>query len=394
MLEYRLNLVRDEPVVVRESKGKRLYVPQSIAQAKKGETVLQIGEVYFADDKGEIAYLHPQFVPRRDDGFDFTKPVDGANPATDWGSLHALSELPNVVSPPNGWVQNTNAWPYRAAGAFSPDSRRYPKYMDTVGENFRGVHAQQLLAGSRGWTLDRLQAAAYDSFQPGFAVLIPGLLRAYAALPASDARHQQLSGPIGALRRWDYRWSASSIAQTLAIYWGEKLIAKLAPPPGEDKNRYMNRLARDTTAEQKIESLSEAVAELGHDFGRWQVPWGEANRFQRISSSIDPQFSDDGASIPVPFASAKYGSLASIEMRVPQTTRRLYGNYGNSFVAVIEFGPRVRARAVTAGGESGHAKSPHFNDEALRYASGALRDVYFYPDQLKGHTERVYHPGD
>ena len=71
-----------------------------------------------------------------------------------------------------------------------------------------------------------------------------------------------------------------------------------------------------------------------------------------------------------------------------------YGSNGYSFVAVVQFGPkRVHARAVTAGGESGHPNSPHFNDEAARYASGALRDVYFYPDQLKGHTERTYHPG-
>jgi acyl-homoserine-lactone acylase len=124
------------------------------------------------------------------------------------------------------------------------------------------------------------------------------------------------------------------------------------------------------------------------------VPWGDVNRFQRISASITPQFSDDGPSIPVPFASANYGSLASFVMRVPKHTKRLYGTYGNSFVAVVEFGKRVRAHAITAGGESGHPQSPHFNDEAQRYASGDLRTVYFYPDQLKGHTERVYRPGE
>ena len=84
----------------------------------------------FADAGGEIAYLHPQFVPRRNDRFDYTKPVDGSDPATDWGGVHSLSELPSVISPPNGWVQNTNAWPYRSAGAFSADPKFLPKYMD------------------------------------------------------------------------------------------------------------------------------------------------------------------------------------------------------------------------------------------------------------------------
>jgi acyl-homoserine-lactone acylase len=348
----------------------------------------------FADDKGEIAYLHPQFVPRRDDRFDYTRPVDGSDPATDWRGLHALSELPSVANPPNGWVQNTNAWPYRAAGPNSPDPARFPKYMDSDGENFRGLHAVHLLEGSSGWTLGKLQAAAFDSDQPGFAVLIPSLLQAYDRLPQRDSRFDALAAPIAVLRAWNYRWGGDSAAQTLAILWGDALVQALNPPASEPKNRYMDRLARDTSSEQKLLALAAAVARLDRDFGTWRVPWCEYNRFQRLTGAMVPQFSDAAPSIAVPFADAKYGSLASLEERVPQTTKRRYGNYGNSFVAIVEFGNRVRARAVTAGGESGHPESPHFADQIQRYASGDLREVYFYPDQLKGHTERVYHPGE
>ena len=371
-------------------------------KAKDFESFLRVAQLkanssndtIFADDKGEIAYLHPQFVPRREDRFDYTKPVDGSDPSTDWGSLHSLAELPNVVSPPNGWVQNTNAWPYRAAGEFSAKPERYPKYMDTDGENFRGIHAQQLLTGSRGWTLERLQAAAYDSYQPGFAVLIPSLLRAYDSLPKDDAQGARLAEPIAVLRGWNYRWSADSVAQSLAFVWGEMLRKALNAPKSEPGNKVMMRLDRDTSPALKLQMLQETLAYLKRDFGRWQVPWGEISRFQRISSAIHAAYSDSAPSIPVPFAEGRYGSLASIRSEPKPGTRRWYGDYGNSFVAVVEFGKRVRARAVTAGGESGNPASPHFNDEAQRYASGALRDVYFYPDELKGHTERVYHPGD
>ena len=361
-----------------------------VAQLKANSS----NDTIFADDKGEIAYLHPQFVPTRDDKFDYTKPVDGTDPATDWAALHRLSSLPNSINTPNGWVQNTNSWPYRAAGAYSPDAKFFPKYMDMVGPNFREDHALQLLTRSRGWTLEGLQSAAYDSFQPGFAEMVPALLRAYQMLPTADPRRERLAGPISVLRGWNFRWGADSIPQSLAIYWGTALIAALNPPKDEDSNSYMARITRDTTDEQKVAALDEAVAKLQRDFGRWQVPWGEINRFQRISPSITPQFSDDGPSIPVPFAAAKYGSLASFEARGAKTMKHIFGSYGNSFVAVVEFGPRVRARAITAGGESGNPASPHFNDEAQRYASGALREVYFYPDQLKSHTERVYRPGE
>jgi acyl-homoserine-lactone acylase len=157
----------------------------------------------------------------------------------------------------------------------------------------------------------------------------------------------------------------------------------------------MMRLAGDTSGEQKLQSLDEAVADLQRDFGRWSVPWGEINRAQRISADIaNPTFSDSAPSLPVPFADANFGSLASIRSMPRPGTNRWYGDYGNSFVAVVEFGPHVRARAVTAGGESGHSDSPHFDDQAQRYASGALRQVYFYPEELSGHTERVYNPGE
>ncbi|HVZ47246.1 MAG TPA: penicillin acylase family protein, partial [Gemmatimonadaceae bacterium] len=116
---------------------------------------------------------------------------------------------------------------------------------------------------------------------------------------------------------------------------------------------------------------------------------------QRINDDINPSFDDAKPSIPVGFPSATYGSLASYGARPYPNTKKWYGTSGNSFVAVIEFGKdSVRAIAITAGGESGDPASKHFNDQAERFVTGNLRPVYFYPNQLKGHTERTYHPGE
>ena len=348
----------------------------------------------FADARGAIAYLHPQFVPRRSDRFDFTKLVDGSDPVTDWNSLHSLSDLPNVISPPNGWVMNTNNWPYSAAGAFSPRPQQFPRYMDMFGENFRGLHAIRLLQGSKGWTLDGLQAAAYDSYQPGFAALVPPLVEAWRTLADQDPRKARLAGPVGLLEQWDYRWSAQSEAQSLAMFWGDALLKALNAPPSEPRNKTMLRLAPDTSPVQKLDALDQAVRRLDQEFGSWRTPWGEINRYQRISPAIDQPFNDGAPSVPIPFAHGNYGSLASTNSNPKPGTRRWYGTSGNSFVAVVEFGPQVRARAVSTGGQSGDPSSPHFNDQAARYAAGALRPVYFHPDELKGHIERVYRPGD
>ncbi len=347
----------------------------------------------FADANGAIAYLHPQFVPRRNDRFDYTKPVDGSDPATNWTSLHGIADLPNVISPPNGWVQNTNNWPWSAAGPFSAKVRDYPKYMDMYGENPRGLHAVKLLSGSRGWSIEKLQAAAYDADQPGFAILLPGLFTAYDALPVGQPIKQRLADPVAVLRAWDRRWSSASVANTLANFWGEELWKLTTSPEWDDGLPVYRRLERVGGAE-KLNALAVAVERLEREFGNWRIPWGEVNRFQRISPAINHPFSDSQPSIAVPFSSGRWGSLASFGAGPKPGTKKWYGTSGNSFVAVVEFGPRVRAVAVTAGGESGDPASPHFNDQAARYAAGALRPVYFYPDELKGHIERQYRPGE
>jgi acyl-homoserine-lactone acylase len=347
----------------------------------------------YADDKGSIAVLAPQFMPRRDNRFDYTRPVDGSDPRTDWRGLHAVAELPNTINPPTGWAFNSNDWLYSAAGAQSPRPGAFPRYLDTAGESYRTVHATRLLTQPGRWSLDRLQAAAYDSAQPSFEVLVPMLVAAWQALPATDPRRTRLAEPVAALSSWDKRWSTASVPNTLAQFWGDELTRLATSRQWSDRDnlfRHMERLSpRD-----KLDAFARGLDRLTRDFGRWQVPWGEVNRFQRISPAIEGVFSDAAPSIPVGFTSNKWGSLASFGASPKPGTRRWYGTNGNSFVAVVEFGKRVRARAVTAGGESGDPNSRHFNDEALRYASGDLREVYFYRDQLEGHTERVYRPGE
>jgi acyl-homoserine-lactone acylase len=347
----------------------------------------------FADDKGEIAVLAPQFMPRRDNHFDYTKPVDGSDPRTDWKGLHAVSELPNTINPATGWAFNSNDWLYSAAGAYSPKPTSFPAYLDMAGESYRTIHATRMLSQPVRWNIDRLQIAAYDSAQPSFEVLVPMLVSAWQALPASDPRRARLAQPIAALAGWDKRWSISSVPNTLAQFWGDEL-AKLVSTREWNDHQNMFRHMEGLSAADKLETFTRGLDRLERDFGGWRVPWGEVNRFQRISPLIDSPFDDKAPSIPVGFTSNKWGSLASFGASQKPGTKRWYGTNGNSFVAVVEFGKRVRARAVTAGGESGHPESRHFNDEAQRYASGNLREVYFYPEQLKSHTERVYHPGD
>ena len=347
----------------------------------------------FADADGDIAYFHANFIPKRDPRFDWSKPVDGSNPATEWKGLHSVEESPHLLNPASGWLYNTNNWPFSAAGASSPKKTDYPAYMETGGENARGIHAIRVLSTNKDFTPASLIAAAFDSYLPAFDDLIPSLIAAYDGTPATSPLRTKVAEQIALLRGWDRRWSILSIPTTLAVFWGEELQRAVGADARSEELSVDEYLAKRTTPEQRLQALATASEKLTADFGSWKTPWGDINRFQRLTGDIVQPFSDAGPSLPVGFTSARWGSLASFGARAYPGTKKNYGTSGNSFVAVVEFGDSVRAKAVSAGGQSGDPKSPHFNDQAVRYTTGELRDVYFYRHQLKNHTERTYHPG-
>jgi acyl-homoserine lactone acylase PvdQ len=324
----------------------------------------------FADADGDIAYFHGNYIPRRDTSFDWTKPVEGSNPATEYKGLLEVAETPHLLNPASGWLYNSNNWPWSGAGASSLKKEDYAAYVESGTESARGLHAVRVLENKKDFTLDGLIAAAYDSYLTWFEKPLPALIKAWDDAPASNPLKAKLAEQIALLRQWDLRWSVNSVPTSLAVYFGEA-----------------NRRPSDP-----LQALATASDRLDTTFGTWKTPWGEINRFQRVTGDIVQPFSDAGPSIPVGFTSAVWGSLASFGARAYPGTKKWYGTSGNSFVAVVEFGDKVHAKAVTAGGESGNPASKHFNDQAERYATGNLREVYFYRDQLKGHTEREYHP--
>ncbi|MBA3670943.1 MAG: penicillin acylase family protein, partial [Gemmatimonadaceae bacterium] len=239
----------------------------------------------YADADGHIAYFHPQFVPIRDDRFDYTRPVDGSNSATDWRGVHTAESTPHVIDPPNGWLFNTNNWPYSAAGPFSPDSSRYPRYMDAVGENPRGVHAIRLLRDRRDFDMQALLDVAFDSYLTAFDQLLPPLFAAYDAAPPTSAQRVQLSAQVAALRAWDRRWSHGSVATTLAVLWGEELWSTSSPRASLPRLSAYDYIATRVPPNELLAALATVSQRLERDFGDWRVPWGEINRLQRTTAS-------------------------------------------------------------------------------------------------------------
>jgi acyl-homoserine-lactone acylase len=349
----------------------------------------------FADGEGNIAYFHSNFIPKRDPKFDWTRPVDGSDPGTEWHGVLAVDESPNLLNPASGWLYNTNNWPWSAAGPNSPKKADYPAYVERNDENPRGIHAIKVLSARKDFTVDSLIGAGYDSYLPEFELLLPTLVKAYDQLPAGTALKAKLADQMALLRTWDYRWAVDSVPTSLAVFWGEDLWQRVTADARKAGVSVYTFMETRASPQQRLDALAAASDKLAADFGKWQTPWGDINRFQRLTGDIVQPFDDKGPSTPVGFTSARWGSLASFGAKAYPGTKKWYGTSGNSFIAAVEFGPDgVQAKAVSAGGESGDPRSPHFNDQAARYATGGLREVYFYPKQLEGHTRRTYRPGE
>ena len=344
----------------------------------------------YADADGNIAYYHGNFIPRRDHSFDYSQPVNGSIKKTDWKGLHTVDETISILNPANGWIQNTNSTPFTAAGEFSPKAGDYPTYMAPDPENFRGIHAVQVLTGESDFTLDKLIEVAYDPYLPGFKTLIFGLIDAY---DKSRKPLRALNKPINVLRQWDYRVSVDSVALSLAHYYGMQYLAEGTRPDDKSFMQTIEHFGNDSLRSERLTIFNLAVEKLAADFGQWNIPWGDINRLQRLTGDIALPVDDSKPSIPIGMASGRWGALAAFGARSVNGSKKLYGYRGNSFVAVVEFGDRVKAKSLLAGGQSGDPASPHFYDQAQRYAQGKFKDVAFYKEDVLKMAVEKYIPG-
>jgi len=345
----------------------------------------------FADSEGNIAYFHGNFVPRRDPQFDFSKPVDGSDPDTDWQGLHTVEEIVTVLNPGNGWIQNTNATPFTSALEFSPRREDYPVYMAPDPENFRGLNAVRVLTGVDNVTLDKLIALTHDPYLPGFEQLIPGLIEAYETAEQVDPA---LVEPAETLRAWDFKVAADSVAMTLAHFYGANFYARRTAPEGLSQMQRVNYYGSESPLSERLAVFRDTVQMLEADFGTWRMPWAEVNRFQRLSGDIDLKFDDDKPSVPVNMANSDWGALADFGARRMDGTKKLYGINGNSFAAVVEFGDKVRAKSVLVGGQNNDPTSPHFVDQVPLYTRHKWKDVAFYREDVEARATARYKPGE
>ncbi len=350
----------------------------------------------FADNKGNIAYWHGNFMPKRDSKYDYSSLVDGSISATNWKGVHALNEIVHIYNPSSGWIQNCNSTPFSAAGNSSPKKEDYPEYMAPDGENFRAVNAAKLLALHKNLTIQSMiDSIGYNRYLSAFDYLMQALNSAYGQLETGDTLRLKVKEAVDLLNAWDKYASAESIATTIAIEWGYRVMQKSLPV--SNPYRSTHALAQlfitigSLDAKQLIGLLAETQNDLEKRFGRWKITWGEVNRYQR---TLKGRFDDQEPSLPVGLGPGTFGSLPSYSSRRFQNTDKRYGVSGNSFIACVEFGKKLKAKSVITGGQSFDPQSKHFNDQAEMYVEGRFKDVLFYKEDVLKNAVRKYHPGE
>ena len=353
----------------------------------------------FADNKGNIAYWHGDYVPRRDKKLNWSKPVDGTTSATEWKGLHTLDEIVHVYNPASGWIQNCNSTPFTVSGSSSPKKENYPNYMAPDGENFRGINAARVLSNENKFTIDKTIAAGYDRKLSAMEILVPALVKAFEEnVQPGNTYYNQIQEPIAVLKQWDYKVAENSVATALAIEWAQLLgsdITKVYIQNGEtDQVQATKHFVDSASSAHLLNTLMIVVADFNRKFGKWNVAWGEINRYQRVSNDIQQKYDDNKESFPVAFASATWGMLPSYNSRYYSGTNKRYGFHGNSFVCAVEFGKKIKAKSLLAGGNSGNPSSKHFTDQLEMYTKGQFKDVLFYKEDVLKQVERSYHPGE
>lgn len=357
--------------------------------------ILPMFNTAYADREGTIFYVYNGAIPKRDPQFDWTKPVDGSDPRTEWQGLHSFDELPQILNPQTGYVQNCNSTPFTTTDDGNPFPLDFPHYMaeDKDDDKRRARISRKLLREADDVTFEEWQQLAFDTTLYWPLSELPKFNEGLADLKRENPELAAKVEPLLAhFNNWDCRATLDCTRTALCVQWywemydtgypGETLKAQFIADPNK-----------------KYEALVTAANKLKELHGDWKVEWGQLNRLQRVPNARSVEaaamlFREQQPSLPCVGVQGPLGVAFTVYFTpsIPQRKTR-YGVVGGSFMGVYEFSDRIKGMTLLQYGVSGDPKSPHYFDQAKLYSECKFKPAWYYDDEVEAHTVRRYHPG-
>jgi acyl-homoserine lactone acylase PvdQ len=352
-----------------------------------------------ADADGNIFYVYNGAVPRRSTKFDWTKPVDGSNPETEWQGYLRFDELPQLENPKCGFLQNCNQSPLSTTPTTkelvtgevdeNPKAGQFPPYLmatERERDNPRARISRRILHSTAKFAYDDWTRDGFNTKILEAEARIPDLVKEWEALtPKEPDRAARLREPVEALKSWDCVSTVESVPMTLFVETYDRVLKMVEK--------------RDVLNYPRLRALEATMADLERTHGTWKVAWGEINRLQRVhGSQVDMQghgaFRDDQPSLPVAGAPGPLGIVFNFYAFPQAGQKNHYGVAGHSYVAAVELALEPKAKTILQFGESGDPTSPHWFDQAQLYAKKQFKPARYSKADVEANCERHYHPGE
>jgi len=357
---------------------------------------LPMFNIAYADRDGNILYQYNASIPKRDPQFEWVSPVDGTTSATDWKGRHHIDELPFLLNPNCGYVQNCNTSPFITTLTENPERAKYPSYMfeDADHRKRRGEVSKAILSETNHLTFDQFQNLAFDTRLYWPKRNLPHYVEEFKAYTKSNSDEAAIvKRYLDHLLDWDCISTVDSTQTTLCVAWYEELHQ--GTYPGEtlkseyqkDRHSHFNALVK---AAKKLKSLH----------GDWKVPWGKVHRIARVHNQAE--VTDAGVilnrfltSLPCPGTPGPLGIIYTVysSPSIPVVRPERYSVVGTCYVSVVEFGEKIQAASAVQFGASSDPSSKHYFDQAKLFSEKKLKPAWFYKEDVLKHAVRSYHPG-
>ncbi len=334
---------------------------------------LPFWNVMYADKEGDIFYLFNGLVPKRSSG-DWNywdRIIPGGKSEDVWTEVHSYSDLPKLKNPEIGWLQNANDPPWTCTIPLTLNPDNYPSYMAPQYMSFRPQRAARMLMEDESITFDEL---VDDKLSTHLELADRILDDLFAAVDNSDSEKAKEAKTV--LEQWDRNADTNSKGMVLFFNWARKFNPWNSANYTENWSLEKPNTTPDglSDPEGAVLLLEKAAIETESKFGSMGIPWGD---FYRINYN--------GKNLPANGADDSFG-VFRVAWPGGSDENHLYVGGGDSWVSVIEFGDKVKAKVLLSYGNSTQKDSPHNGDQLELFSKKEMRDAWFSNEDVRLNT--------